>query len=86
MKGTVIGIADDFPKEIVEIHRKLFPVLKKAKQAKQSTYFEVNKLIINGQVYRGKEAENLEHRTAQLCDQPIVDGELQRKHALTYLF
>ena len=61
LKGTKIGIANDFPKEIDEIHQKLYPILKKAKQAKQSPYFEVDKLIINGQVYRGKETENLEH-------------------------
>ena len=61
LKGSAIGIANDFPKEIDEIHQKLYPVLKMAKQAKQSAYFKVDKLIINGQVYRGKETENLEH-------------------------
>ena len=61
LKGTAIGIANDFPKEIDEIHQKLYPVLKKAKQNKQSAYFKVDKLIINGQVYRGKETENLEY-------------------------
>ena len=59
LKGTTIGIANDFPEEIDEIHQKLYPTLKKAKQAKQSAYFNVDKLIINGQVYRGKETENL---------------------------
>ena len=57
LKGTAVGIAIDFPKEIDEIHQKLYPVLKKAKQAKQSAYFKVDKLIVNGQVYRGKETE-----------------------------
>ena len=61
LKGSAIGIANDFPKEIDEIHQKLYPILKNAKQAKQSAYFKVDKLIINGQVYRGKETENLEH-------------------------
>ena len=61
LKGSAIGIANDFPKEIDEIHQKLYPVLKMAKQAKQSAYFKVDNLIINGQVYRGKETENLEH-------------------------
>ena len=61
LKGSAIGIANNFPKEIDEIHQKLYPVLKMAKQAKQSAYFKVDKLIINGQVYRGKETENLEH-------------------------
>ena len=64
LKGTAIGIANNFPKEIDKIYQKLYPILKKAKQAKQSAYFKVDKLIINGQVYRGKETENLEYYSA----------------------
>ena len=41
------------------IHEKLYPVLKKAKKEKQSAFFQVDKLIINGQVYRGVETTNL---------------------------
>ena len=59
-KGTEIGISHDYPKEIEAIHTKLYPVLKKkAKQEKQSAFFKVDKLIINGQVYNGIETENL---------------------------
>ena len=61
LKGTNLGIANDFPREIEEIQSKLYPVLKKAKKAKQSAFFKVDRLIINGQVYRGKEMEDLEH-------------------------
>ena len=61
LKGTAIGIANDFPKEINEIHQKLYPILRKAKQATQSAYLKVDKLFINGQVYRGKETEILKH-------------------------
>ncbi len=50
LKGTGIGISHDYPKEIDVIHEKLYPVLKKAKQGKQSAFFKVDKLIINGQV------------------------------------
>ena len=64
LKGTNIGIANDFPKEIEEIQSKLYPILKKAKSAKQSAFFKVDRLIINGQVYRGKETEDLEHYDA----------------------
>lgn len=59
LKGTGIGISHDYPKEIDVIHEKLYPVLKKAKQEKQSAFFKVDKLIINGQVYRGAETEKL---------------------------
>jgi len=34
-KGTNIGKSDDFPKEVDEIRRKLFPVLKAAKREKK---------------------------------------------------
>ena len=61
LKGTNIGISNNFPKEIEEIQSKLYPVLKNAKKAKQSAFFKVDRLIINGQVYRGKETEDLEH-------------------------
>ena len=59
LKGTKIGISHDYPKEMEAIHMKLYPVLKKAKQEKQSAFFKVDKLIINGQVYNGVETENL---------------------------
>ena len=59
LKGTNIGFSDDFPKEIEEIHRKLYPVLKKAKQDKQKAFFNFDKLIINGQMYRRKETKDL---------------------------
>ena len=61
LKGTNIGIANDFPKGIEEIQSKLYPVLKKVKKAKQSAFFKVHRLIINRQVYRGKEMEDVEH-------------------------
>ena len=32
LKGTKVGIADQFPKEIAETRKKLYPILKKAKQ------------------------------------------------------
>ena len=57
LKGTGIGISHDYPKEIDVIHEKLYPALKRAKQEKQSAFFKVDKLIINGQVYRGAETE-----------------------------
>lgn len=59
LKGTGIGISHDYPKEIDTIPEKLYPVLKNAKREKQSAFFKVDKLIINGQVYRGAETENL---------------------------
>lgn len=59
LKGTNIGISDDFPKEVGEIHKTLYPVLKKAKQEHKRAHFKFDKLIIDGHIYRGKETKNL---------------------------
>ena len=61
LKGRGIGISNDFPKEIDEIHQKLYPVLKEVKRKGQKASFKVDKLIISGQVYRGAETESLAH-------------------------
>jgi len=61
LKGSGIGIANDFPKEIDEIQQKLYPVLKEAKRTGQKASFKVDKLVISGQVYRGAETKNLVH-------------------------
>ena len=54
-KGSNIGISDDFPKEVDEIRKKLYPVLKAAKREKKEAYFNVEKILINGSLYRGLE-------------------------------
>ena len=54
-----IGVADDFPKEIEDMRKELRHVLKKAKQQKKRASFNVDRLIIDGQVYRGIETKNL---------------------------
>ena len=59
LKGTDIGISVDFLKEIEDIHKTLYPVLKKAKRDEKKAFFNFDKLIINGQLYRGKETKNL---------------------------
>ena len=37
------------------MHKKLYPILKAAKAQKKKAFFNVDKRIIEGQVYRGKE-------------------------------
>ena len=54
-----IGISDDYPKEVEDIHKALYPVLKKAKQENRKAFFNFDKLIIDGQIYRGKETKKL---------------------------
>ena len=59
LKGSNIAIANDYPKEIENIHKTLYPVLKKAKQEKNTAFFKVHRLIINGQIYKRNETINL---------------------------
>ena len=56
--GLKIGVADDYPKEIDEMWKALLLVLKKAKREKALASFNVDRLVINGQIYRGPETEN----------------------------
>ena len=55
-KGSGTGMT--FPKDIDKIHEKFYPILKKAEQDRQSACFKVDKVIINVQVYTGKETED----------------------------
>ena len=55
LKGSNIAIANDYRKEIENIHKTLYLVLKKAKQEKNTAFFKVDRLIINGQIYKGNE-------------------------------
>ena len=55
-RGTGFGISDDFPKEVDEVRKLLYPILKAAKREKKAAYFNVEKLIlIDGALYCGEE-------------------------------
>ena len=51
LKGSRIGISEQFPKEIAEKRKTLYPVMKKAKSDGQKTILFKDKLFINGQMY-----------------------------------
>lgn len=53
------GVADDFPKEVDEIRKELYPVLKKAKKDHKTAFFNVERLIIDKAVYRGPETKKI---------------------------
>ena len=57
-RGIRFGVADDFPKEVDEIRKELYPVLKQAKRNHKTAFFNVEKLIIDKAVYRGPETKN----------------------------
>ena len=54
-RGTGFGVSDDFPKEVDEIRKVLYLILKATKRGKKAAYFNIEKLIIDGALYRGKE-------------------------------
>ena len=58
-RSTKIGVAEDYPKEIDNIRKELLSVLSKAKKENAQAAFNVDKLIINGQIYRGPETISL---------------------------
>ena len=53
-KGAKFGVADDFPKEVDEVRKALQPVRKNALQARKKAFFNVQKLIIDGEIYRAE--------------------------------
>ena len=55
LKGSDIGISDDCPREVEDICKTLYPVLKKAKEEKRKSFLNFDKLI--RQIYRGKETK-----------------------------
>jgi len=56
-KGSKYGVADDFPREVDEIRKDLQPVLRKARSEQKAAFFNVEKLLINGVLYRGPETK-----------------------------
>ncbi|CAB3998454.1 Hypothetical predicted protein, partial [Paramuricea clavata] len=51
LKGSGIAISEQFPEEILEVRKRLYPILKKAKQDKKRVKMVRDKLFIEGQLY-----------------------------------
>ena len=49
LKGTKLGIAEQFPKEIAETRKKMYPIMKKAKEDGNAVKLIKDKLFISGQ-------------------------------------
>ena len=47
-RGAGFGISDDFPEEVDEVRKLLYPLLKAAKREKKAAYSNVEKMIIEG--------------------------------------
>lgn len=55
LRGTDFSVNDQFPKEILERRRRLFPVRRKFIDGGSRAVIAVDKLYVNGQLYRDKE-------------------------------
>ena len=52
LKGTNIGIGEQFPKPIYDARRRLYPIMRQAKLQGQKASMVLDKLYINGQLYK----------------------------------
>ena len=52
LSGTNIGIGEQFPKPIHEARKRLYPIMKRAKQEGHKASLVKDKLYINGQLYK----------------------------------
>ena len=52
LKDTDFGISQQFPKEIMDMRKKLVPIRKEARRTGQDAYIVVDKLYIDKQLYR----------------------------------
>ncbi|XP_035665530.1 uncharacterized protein LOC118408776 [Branchiostoma floridae] len=59
LKGTNFGIAEDFPRQIREVRKKLMPVLRAARAAQPPKFavLNVDQLYIDGDLYTGPESK-----------------------------
>ena len=51
LQGTKISLSEDFPREIADRRKTLFPILKKAKELGKNAFMVADKLHIDGSVY-----------------------------------
>jgi hypothetical protein len=54
LKGTNIGVSEQFPEEIESVRKALYPELKKAKTEGKRAKLVTDKLIIEGQIFNNK--------------------------------
>ena len=54
LKGTNIGISEQYPKEIESIRKTLYPELKKAKAEGKRAKIVRDKLIIDGRIFNNR--------------------------------
>jgi hypothetical protein len=51
LKGTPFGISEQYPKEVMDVRRRLIPIMKKARAEGKEAFLKIDKLYINKQLY-----------------------------------
>lgn len=58
LKGSMYGVSEQFPPEIMETRRQLIPELKKARKEGKEAYIKIDKLYINKRLYNPENSGN----------------------------
>ncbi len=59
LKGTKVFVNQDFPKEIQERRKILWPIMMKAKEAKKDAFLNVNTLMVDNKAYNVQKIHTL---------------------------
>lgn len=78
LKGTSIGIDEDYPKNIQEERKSLIPHMKEARNRGYRAFLRYNKLIVDNKVYR---MEDLERKEGVKCNDDEVENTGQKRTA-----
>ena len=62
-RGKNFGVADEFPKEVDEIRKELYTVLKQAKRDHKTAFLNVEKLIIDNKLFTEDTKQKILHST-----------------------
>lgn len=76
LKGSDIWINEDYPREIQEERRKLFPKLKQAREKGYRAHIRYNKLIIDNKASESEDMRRDSHQAA------ITEGERDASHSI----
>lgn len=62
LRGTDIWVDEDYTKEVIEERKILYPQVKMARENGHRAFIKHNKLIIDGEAYKGREWETKQQR------------------------
>ena len=74
LKGKPYGISEQFPKEIEDKRKMLYPIMKQAKKDGKRVKLVRDKLFIDGQSYNPQKSSTQQFRDAVVNKQPINEA------------